>query len=81
VSRAEAALLTVATSRTIDMHVGTVVNLAAWLCADANDGQILIDTKVQSAIEAAADTGPAGELTLKGFHRPVRAFNVRALRP
>jgi class 3 adenylate cyclase len=61
--------------------VGTVVNLAARLCADAKDGQILIDPKVQAAIEAAADTEPAGELTLKGFHRPVRAFNVRALRP
>jgi adenylate cyclase len=62
------------------MAVGTVVNLAARLCADANDGQILIDPKVQAAIEAAADTKPAGELQLKGFHRPVRAFNVCALR-
>ena len=61
--------------------VGTVVNLAARLCADAKDGQILIDPKVQAAIEAAADTEPAGELLLKGFHRPVRAFNVCALQP
>ena len=59
--------------------VGTVVNLAARLCADAKDGQILIDAKVQSAIEASAETEPAGELTLKGFHRPVRAFNVCGL--
>jgi adenylate cyclase len=56
--------------------VGTVVNLAARLCADATDGQILIDGKVQSAIEASTSTEPAGELVLKGFHRPVRAFNV-----
>jgi class 3 adenylate cyclase len=61
--------------------VGTVVNLAARLCADAKDGQILIDGKVHSAIEASASTEPAGELALKGFHRPVRAFNVCALRP
>ncbi len=60
--------------------VGTVVNLAARLCADAKDGQILIESKVQSAIEALANTEPAGDLTLKGFHRPVRAFNVCALR-
>jgi adenylate cyclase len=60
--------------------VGTVVNLAARLCADAKDGQILIDSKVQSAIEASTATEPAGELALKGFHRPVRAFNVCALR-
>jgi class 3 adenylate cyclase len=61
--------------------VGTVVNLAARLCADAKDGQILIESKVHSAIEASASTEPAGELALKGFHRPVRAFNVCALRP
>jgi adenylate cyclase len=61
--------------------VGTVVNLAARLCADAKDGQILIDSKVQSAIEASTSTEPAGELALKGFHRPVRAFNVGALGP
>src|SRR5262245_2072290 len=61
--------------------VGSVVNLAARLCGDAKDGQILVDPKVQAAIEAATETEPAGELTLKGFHRPVRAFNVCALRP
>jgi adenylate cyclase len=59
--------------------VGSVVNLAARLCSDAKDGQILIDSKVQAAIEASAATEDAGELTLKGFHRPIRAFNVCAL--
>jgi adenylate cyclase len=58
--------------------VGTVVNLAARLCADAKDGQILIDSKVQATIEASTSTEPAGELSLKGFHRPVRAFNICA---
>src|SRR6185312_436793 len=58
--------------------VGTVVNLAARLCADAKDGQILIDSKVQSAIETSTSTEPAGELSLKGFQRPVRAFNICA---
>ena len=61
--------------------VGTVVNLAARLCADATDGPILLDSKVQSAVEASTSTEPAGDLALKGFHRPVRAFNVCALRP
>jgi adenylate cyclase len=56
--------------------IGTVVNLAARLCAEAKDGQILVDNKVLAAIEATAGTEPAGELVLKGFHRPVRAFNV-----
>ena len=58
--------------------VGTVVNLAARLCGEAQDGQIFIDRKVQSAVESFAATEPAGELTLKGLHRPVAAFNVCA---
>jgi adenylate cyclase len=61
--------------------VGTVVNLAARLCSDAKDGQILIEGKVHSAIESSTSTEPAGELTLKGIHRPVRVFNVCALPP
>src|SRR5213078_210469 len=61
--------------------IGTVVNLAARLCADAKDEQILIDSKVQAAIEETAGTEPAGELLLKGFARPVRAFNVCSLLP
>jgi class 3 adenylate cyclase len=60
--------------------IGTVVNLAARLCGEALSGQILVDRKVHAAIEAVADLEAAGELTLKGLHRPVPAFNVRALR-
>jgi adenylate cyclase len=59
--------------------IGTVVNLAARLCAEARDGQILIDGKVKTAIEGAAIVEPTGELKLKGLHRPVQAFNIRAL--
>jgi len=58
---------------------GTVVNLAARLCAEAIDGQILVDGKVCSAIEGIAEVQPTGELKLKGLHRPVQAFNVCAL--
>jgi adenylate cyclase len=60
--------------------IGTVVNLAARLCSEARSGQILVDRKVHAAIEALAELEAAGELTLKGLHRPVPAFNVRALR-
>ncbi len=59
--------------------LGTVVNLGARLCGQAADGQILVDGKVQLAVEAIAGTEPVGELDLKGFHRPVRVFNVREL--
>jgi adenylate cyclase len=60
--------------------IGSVVNLAARLCGEAKDGQILVDGKVHAAIEDVAEVEPAGEIPLKGFHRPVRAFNVRAAR-
>lgn len=59
--------------------IGTVANLAARLCAAAKDGQILIDGKVQAAVESFADLEPMQALELKGFHRPVKAFNVRAV--
>ena len=60
--------------------IGRVVNLAARLCGEAKSGQILIDGKVYAAVEALAEIEAAGELTLKGFPRPVAAFDVRALR-
>jgi class 3 adenylate cyclase/ActR/RegA family two-component response regulator len=56
--------------------MGTVVNLAARLCGEASDGQILIDRKVQAAVEGRVATEPAGQLALKGLHRPVATFNV-----
>lgn len=56
--------------------IGTVVNLAARLCAEARDGQILIDSKVRAALDRRATTEPVGELTLKGLRRPIAAYNV-----
>ena len=60
--------------------IGRVVNLAARLCGEAKSGQILIDGKVHAAVEMLAEIEAIGELTLKGFHRPVAAFDVRAIR-
>ena len=59
--------------------IGTVVNLAARLCSEAAHGQILIEGKVKAAVDDVADVEPAGELALKGFRRPVTAFNVRSI--
>jgi class 3 adenylate cyclase len=56
--------------------VGTVVNLAARLCDQAQNGQILLDPKVHAFVESITTTERAGELTLKGLHRPIAAFNV-----
>jgi class 3 adenylate cyclase len=55
---------------------GTVVNLASRLCDQALHGQILVDLRVHTAVQSLAETEPAGELSLKGLHRPVKAFNV-----
>ena len=59
---------------------GTVCVLAARLCAEAKAGQILICAKVHSEVDSIAATQTVGELALKGFHRPVRAFEVVGLR-
>jgi class 3 adenylate cyclase/PAS domain-containing protein len=60
--------------------IGTVTNLAARLCGEAGDGQILISPRVFTKTEARIEVEPIGELVLKGFQRPVHACNVLRLR-
>ncbi len=60
--------------------IGTVTNLAFRLCGDAKPGQILISSRVLGAVEELVDAEPIGELTLKGFSKPVPVFNLRSLR-
>ena len=60
--------------------IGTVTNLAARLCGDAKENQILISPRTFSKVEALIEVEAIGELTLKGFQRPVFAHNVIALR-
>jgi class 3 adenylate cyclase len=60
--------------------IGTVTNLAARLCGEARPGQVLIAQRVLGTVEDLVEAEPVGELTLKGFHRPVAAFNVRRLK-
>jgi len=59
---------------------GKVANLASRLCDKAKNGQILIDINVLSAVEKRADTEFTEDMVLKGFSRPVKAFNVRHLK-
>lgn len=61
--------------------IGPVTNLAARLCDKAQDKQILMSQRVYAAVEELVQTEPAGELALKGFHKPVPTFNVVGLRP
>jgi len=59
---------------------GKVANLASRLCDEAKNGQILIDVNVFNAVEPRADAEFTEELSLKGFSRPMKAFNVRTLK-
>ncbi len=60
--------------------VGSVVNLAARLCGEAESGQIIIERKVLVAVEELVETEELGARELKGFHRPVPAFNIVRLK-
>jgi class 3 adenylate cyclase len=56
--------------------VGTVLNLAARLCDEARPGQIVVSRRVLAEVEELVEVEPVGELTLKGFGKPVEAFAV-----
>ena len=56
--------------------VGNVTNLASRLCDEAKGGQILTNQKTFSKIEELFEAEPLEELELKGFSRPVAAFNI-----
>jgi class 3 adenylate cyclase len=56
--------------------IGTVTNLASRLCGEANPGQILVSQRLLGKVDELVEVEPVGELTLKGFHRPVTAYNV-----
>jgi class 3 adenylate cyclase/DNA-binding NarL/FixJ family response regulator len=56
--------------------IGNVTILAQRLSARAEAGQILVSQRLNAAVEERIETGPVGELELKGFSRPVPAFAV-----
>jgi class 3 adenylate cyclase len=70
--------------------IGTVCNLAARLCAEAKDGQILVSSRIAEAVEAVASLEDLGNLELRGRiggHYeltppvvPVRTFSAKAER-
>jgi len=55
-----------------------VTNLASRLSTHAKTGQILIGQRVFAAAEDEVRAVPVGDLELKGFGRPVAAYEVRA---
>ena len=59
--------------------IGSVTNLAARLCAEAEPWQILVTQRVISSADGIAVCNDVGDLTLRGFSRPIRAFDVKGL--
>jgi class 3 adenylate cyclase len=55
---------------------GTVVNLAARLCGEASDGQILVSQRVHATVEHLVEAKPLPDLSLKGLLRPVPVFSI-----
>jgi len=60
--------------------IGTVINLAARLCNEAADGQIVVSQRIANGVDGIAVATPLGELKLKGLSRAVPAFNIESLR-
>ena len=60
--------------------IGTVTNLASRLCAEAKPGQILVSQRLLGGVDGLVEAEPAGELSLKGFHRPITAHNILRLK-
>jgi DNA-binding response OmpR family regulator len=67
-------------SRSDYAAIGAVTNLASRLADEATAGQILISQRLHAEVEDEVDVESAGVFTLKGFRRPVAAFNVIAVR-
>jgi len=60
--------------------IGTVVNTAARLSDLASDGQILVTSRVATAVGDIAELADIGMLAIKGLSRPLAVSNVVALK-
>lgn len=58
---------------------GSVVNLAARLSDEAADGQTLISQRAYNAVSDHIEADDIGEMTLKGFVKPVRVLDVKCI--
>src|SRR5437868_13526942 len=56
--------------------IGTVCNVAARLCAEAKDGQILLSQRVAARLDDKIAVEAIGALTLRGLMQPVATYNV-----
>src|SRR5438034_4404562 len=60
--------------------IGTVTNLAARLCAEAQPGQVLLTQRVMTTVEALIEAEAVGEVSLKGLSRPMKVFDLLRLK-
>jgi adenylate cyclase len=56
--------------------IGGVTNLASRLCGEARPSQIVISQRAFGSIEASVEAAHIGDLTLKGFNRPIAAYEI-----
>ena len=56
--------------------IGSVINLASRLCDEAGTGQIVIPARVLASVDQSVKVKALGELTLKGFDKPLAAYDV-----
>jgi class 3 adenylate cyclase/CheY-like chemotaxis protein len=60
--------------------IGTVTNLAFRLCGEARPGQVLATKRVAAAVDALVESQVLGDLSLKGFARPVSTVVLLGLK-
>jgi adenylate cyclase len=60
--------------------MGNVTILAARLCGEAKGDQILTDQKTLSKVDDVVEVESVEEVHLKGFARPVAAYNITGLK-
>lgn len=58
--------------------IGNAVTLASRLSDAASPGQILISQRAYAAVEGRVTVDPIGDITVKGFTRPMPVFAVRS---
>ena len=59
--------------------IGSVTNMAARLCADAEPWQILVTERVSSAAGSLVVSEDVGSRDLRGFSRSIHAFSVKGV--
>jgi class 3 adenylate cyclase len=60
--------------------IGSVANLAARLCAMAEPGNIVLSERAYARVEGSFEATALGAFELKGFRRPVEAYDLKGQR-